>query len=91
MNKIELIKCSYAVPLDEKQWEKLNETDSDGNDVFSVIMGREAPEIKKLVEAGCYDFEWDGHFGRNFYFDCDTADRKNALKAVRKFIRFLSR
>ena len=98
--KIEIIKTeiSYCVPLTIEQWNSLEKTQKTIGvrgeyqaPVHEVAYGYETPDIKKLMVEGCYDLEWNGHFGRNFYFKCRYEDSKRATQAVTKFIKSLTK
>jgi hypothetical protein len=87
--KIICTRLSFTIPLTVEQWEKLNAKDDDGNEIHEVASGYESQSVKNLYKGGCFDLEFDGHFGRNFFFSCYTENIKKAKRAVTKFIENL--
>lgn len=90
----ELQKCEYSIPLTNAQWTALNvQTVRRGlrgeytESLYCTADGYEHPEIAKLKKAGCYDLNWNGHFGQNFLFKCYSSDSKRAKMAVDTFFR----
>ena len=82
---IKLKICSYSImiPLTDSQWEKLTEIDDDS------IEGR-YEEYKKFIKAlealGCYRIDFNGHFGRNFFFDIDKMDYRKHKSSIIKHL-----
>ncbi len=92
--RIEMTRCDFCVELTSEQWQALTAIDKNGEEVHETATGYETPGIKRLTEAGCFGFEWNGHFGRNFFFKAKAEDvkaAKAAKAAVRKFIGGLAR
>lgn len=88
---IQLARCSFGVPLTQDQWAELNRLTPEADEVYSVSVGFEHPRIKLLQDAGCQDFEWNGHFGRNFFFfACYADDIVKAKVAVTEFLAHLA-
>lgn len=64
------IKYCY-IPLNQKQWTRLNKID----DLIWVI-----DFFKKNVEGvNPKDIEFNGHFGRNFYFSAENDDQMQEI------------
>lgn len=61
----EIIQTSYCVPLSEKQWKSLNAINDRSDDRWDEVNG-------KLTKAGAFHLEYNGHFGRNFFFAIRT-------------------
>jgi len=79
---IKLKICSYSImiPLTESQWDKLMEFEDDD------IEGRYEEYqdfIKDMESLGCYRIDFNGHFGRNFFFDIEKTEfRKNKTTII---------
>jgi hypothetical protein len=87
---------SFCVPLTYPQWECLNQQKTETGvrgeyqtELYSVIPNEEHPAIKRLMKAGCFNLEWNGHFGMKFYFTCYYEDIKKTHRAVTKFVESL--
>lgn len=86
--KIILTKSCFCIPLTKKQWNALDERVG-GNCYSNIHMPTRfestSKEMTKLLESGCDDIDWDGHFGRNFFFSAKKNDIIKVQKAVIKF------
>jgi hypothetical protein len=70
--KFYVIKLDCCVPLNEAQWESLN-IDQD-QDRYDEI-------VKALYPLNTTDLEYNGHFGRNFFFSCETEAQAKRITA----------
>jgi len=41
------------------------------------------------MKNGCYNIEWNGHFGRNIFFDVEEENVQKAKIAITRFVKIL--
>jgi hypothetical protein len=89
--KIIPVSCSFQVPLTEKQWNALNAIDNTESYIHDIASGYETKEIKKLMKNGCYNLNYNEHFGRNLFFDASFIDVQKTHKAIKRFLKILDK
>ncbi len=70
--KAKIVQLSYSVELSKNQWDKLDSLKFDDVE-------------KALDETLAFNLDYDGHFGRYFYFDIDS-DKKATVPKILKIL-----
>lgn len=82
------VKCiptriDYCVELTQAQWDYLDNRDNDNQPIHNS----EHPKILHLKQLGAEEIDWNGHFGRNFFFACAIEDSEAVIKGVQEFFK----
>jgi hypothetical protein len=72
-----------CVPLNKRQWGRLTKMDSDA-DYFIGRREKYDNFLKDVKDAGGEDYDFNGHFGRNFFFTSETIEQVDAVMEVIK-------
>jgi hypothetical protein len=65
----DITRYEIVVPLSEKQWIKLNKIH------YAYVNGKSENVLDSQMEtAGADNVDFNGHFGRNIFFDVETLD-----------------
>lgn len=77
-----ITRCTICVPLNRRQWDRLMEIDDDSRRDWER---RYNAFIKAIEKSGGDEVEFNGHFGRNFYFSVEKLT--HAPRVVRKLVK----
>ena len=77
-------KTSYCVPMSRAQWAVLVRADFMDFEANTVPLETCEGITRVLEKAGCENVEWNGHFGQNLFFTCESEHEEFAFRAVRQ-------
>jgi len=81
--KFEIQSINYCLPLTEKQWDNLGKIRDNWLNEETT-----AYNIFTIVEKiGVYNLNWDGHFGRNLFFNIEHKDKNKTIKNFKLWIK----
>ena len=69
------IRISYRVELTDAEWEFLERK-------YGLYNGDAVKLFDLLQKQGCYNVDWNGHFGKALYYTCGIENKAKARAAV---------
>lgn len=84
--KFEVTEYHICIPLSAKQWNKLSKID----DIKRKDWPEKYEEMEKVIDQeGGYGINFNGHFGRNFFFRVENLE--DAAKVTAKLEEILGK